>query len=229
MNASVTFACVCRSGGVYSSVWIERLCRQVREHLKPDRMICLLDGNVRLDSLSHIPPLSGVWCVPLPQPWPSWYSKICAFAPGLFAGRTVYADLDSLLLAPIDFAPVWAALEKGPERLALLSDFFNPRIAASGVMAWLPGPETERIYRAFAAQPEISSRWDRGDGYHIGRHPHLRLQSLLPGVFGSYKANKLQAGPRGFAHVSFHGLPKNNSFPPDHWVSRCWVGANTKL
>lgn len=209
---SLTVACVLRSGGVFTPEWVDRLATAAVQHIEADHVICLTD-------------MSTPWPdVDLKHKWPSWFSKLELFRPGLFSGPTVYFDLDTLILGPVDFGPVFDRLERGPEKLAMLSDFYNPKIPASGVMAWLPGPETEQIYHQFAANPEFSSRWDRGDGYHIGRHPHVRLQPLLPGVFGSYKKDQLREGPRGFKVVCQHGLPKFNDLPNAHWMCRAWRG-----
>lgn len=213
MDASVTFACVLRSGGVYDAQWVDRLCVQVITHLKPTHVVCL--SNILVASCE---------CQPLEHNWPGYFSKMELFRPGLFSGRVFYSDLDSLFLAPIDLSPVWAKLEQGPEKLAMLSDFFTPKIPASGVMAWIPCSETEMIYRQFVSEPQISTRWDRGDGYHIGRHPHVRLQDLMPATFASYKANRLQNTHAGFPHVSFHGKPKQNDLPVGHWAHRAWCG-----
>lgn len=212
---SITFVTALRSGGVYSPEWAERLNRQADEHLQPDYIECLSDLEVRC----------GV--IPFAHNWPGWFSKIEMFRPGLFSGVCVYSDLDSLLLGPIpNLRDKLATIGKDGPPLWMLSDFFNPKIPASGVMMWTPCAETEAIYHAFAAKPELSPRWDRGDGYHIGRHPHLRLQTIFPGVFASFKAHKLKATSAGFPHISFHGKPKQPDFPPEHWVSKAWLGTN---
>lgn len=161
--------------------------------------------------------------VPLLHNWPGYFSKMELLRPGLFSGPVLYFDLDSLILGPIDGLQLRLCNSTHPS-LFLLSDFYNPKIAASGVMAWLPSAETERIYHEYAAKPEFSDRWDRGDGFHIGRHPHLRLQPMFPGVFGSYKKDRLQDGPRGFKIISFHGKPKFNDLPPAHWTNIVWRG-----
>lgn len=217
-SASLTFVCVLRSGGVYSPQWVDRLCVQAITHLQPDRVVCLTD---------FAPWRGPSEIVPLVHPWPGWFSKLELFRPNLFSGPVFYCDLDSLILRPIDLRPLWPHLERAPWKLALLSDFFTPRIPASGVMAWLPSSSTNMVYRQFVSEPMISSRWDRGDGYHIGQHPHFRLQTMLPGAFGSYKADKLQTGPKDFPHVSFHGTPKQHDLPGTSWVRQTWERCQT--
>lgn len=208
-----TIVCVLRSGGVYSPLWVERLARHVRAHLWDASMVCLTD----------MPGVFPCHTVPLHHNWPGWFSKIELFRPGLFSGPGVYFDLDTLLLGPVDFSPLFADDDNAP-RLWLLSDFFSPSRAASGVMAWTPCDATERIYHDFAANPQIRAGWSNGDGSIIGRYPHARLQTALPGVFGSYKADKLHAGPRNFRIVCQHGKPKFNDLPETHWMVRKWKG-----
>lgn len=207
---SFTFACVLRSGGLYSPQWVERLCRQVREHLEPERIVCLTDM-----------PLDCCTRAQLTEGWPGWYSKIELFRPGLFAGPVFYADLDSLILRPI---PRLADKITTVARLLMLDDFYQPKIPASGVMAWVPSPATERIYHEFAERPMISSSWAKGDGWIIGRHPHGRLQSYFPGAFQSWNVCQRSAAPVTAAVLCFHGKTKNHSFAADHWITRAWLG-----
>lgn len=212
---SLTFAMVLRSGGVYSPMWVERLARQAREHLKPDRIVCLTDE-----------PPGGTQYVRLAHDWPGWFCKMELFRPGLFAENetVLYVDLDSLLVAPIPDlrARLDSVLRLHP--LMMLDDFYSPKLPASGVMAWRPCRETEKIYEKWAYHPHIAAGWRNGDGMHIGGHPHGRLQRYFPGVFGSFKKDKLHHGPRDFRIVCQHGLPKFNDLPDTHWMCRAWRG-----
>lgn len=213
-----TFACVLRSGGVFSPEWVERLCRDARAHLEPSRVVCLTDFDTECG-----PPIEAI---PLVHDWPGWHSKIELFRPGLFEGPVFYADLDSLILKPIpDLVETIAGMHiAARSSLALLSDFFTPTRPASGVMAWIPCAETEAIYHEFVKRPVCKPGWQNGDGAHIGQFPNLRLQIMFPGVFGSLKADKLDAGPKGFAHVSCHGKPKMCDLPLSHWMHKAWRG-----
>lgn len=204
---SFTVACVLRSGGVFDAAWVDRLRRQVDEHLQPDYFECLSDTEV-----------SCGW-LPLVHNWPGWWSKAELFRPGLFDGPVLYFDLDSVLVKPFDPTPLFCS-----DMLMMLDDFFCPQRPASGVMTWTPSETTERIYRDFAADPEAGMRTRYGDGGFIGQFRHDRLQRCLPGVFGSYKADRLQHGPRGFAHVSCHGRPKMHELPDGHWMHKAWIG-----
>lgn len=210
----MTFACVLKAKKqrVYSPLWVERLVRQARDHLRPSRIVCLTDT-----------PLKCCETIPLAHDWATWFSKIELFRPGLFSGPTFYVDLDSLILGHV------ADLERrivDPGRLMMLDDMYEPEQPASGVMAWVPSSETARIYSDFLRDPEAGMRTPDGDGRWIGQYPHLRLQRLFPGAFRSFKADKLDAGPGDTKICCFHGTPKFNDLDPAHWAYRIWEGPN---
>jgi hypothetical protein len=210
----MTFACVLKAKKqrVYSPIWVERLVRQAREHLRPSRIVCLTDT-----------PLTCCETIPLAHDWATWFSKIELFRPGLFSGPTFYVDLDSLILGSI------AELERlivEHGRLMMLDDLYEPEQPASGIMAWVPSPETSRIYSDFVRDPAAGMRTRDGDGGWIGQYPHLRLQNLFPGVFRSFKADKLDAGPGDTKICCFHGTPKFNDLDPVHWAYRAWEGSD---
>lgn len=212
----MTFVTVLRSGGVYSPMWVSRLNRQAREHLQPDRVACLED-------VFHFAP-PDYESLRLIHDWPGWHSKIELFRPGLFTGVCFYSDLDQLICGPIPNLRETLAKALDTCPLLLLDDFFTPSRPATGVIAWRPCAQTERIYTEFAARPVIRDGWQHGDGAHIGKFPHGRLQSIFPNTFGSLKAHKLNSGPGPFKVVCQHGVPKFNDLPPDHWMKRMWVG-----
>lgn len=220
---SLTVACVLRSGGVYSISWVERLSRQVRRHLGVP-LTCLSDatpleiGNHPGFSLE----IHSVRWEPLMHCWPGWWSKLELFRPGLFSGPVVYFDLDTAIVGPIPALESQIAHHGG---LWMLSDFYAPQRPASGVMAWIPSPETERIYHDFARDPAAGMQTRFGDGGFIGRYPHGRLQTLFPGVFASYKAQHLDRGPAGYRVICLHGRPKFPDFPREHWMRRAWEGS----
>ena len=45
---------------------------------------------------------------------------------------------------------------------------------------------------------------------------------IYPGMFGSYKVDKLEYGPKDFSVVCFHGTPKMHELP-DTWVEEAWM------
>lgn len=214
---SFTFACVLRSGGVYTPDWVARLCRDAATHLKPSRSVCLTDVDWGCPDEILKRDLLG--------PWPGWFSKLELFRPGLFDGPVLYVDLDSLILKPIPLLNEFLArLGKAWTSLALLDDFYAPNRAATGVMAWTPSPATEAIYTEFARRPVIKPGWNNGDGSIIGQYPHYRLQAMFPGAFQSWKVQEKLRKPVTGSVLCFHGEPKNNSFPANHWVTKHWIG-----
>jgi len=217
---SLTFVTVMRSGGAYDHTWTQRLCRQVRNHLQPDQIVCLTD-DFNGGAPIMCAPFEAVRLVPLPQPWPGWFSKLNLWAPGLFEGPVLYVDLDSLILKPI---PDLEAKIVAGGRLLLLDDFFAPHRAATGVMAWVPCAETEAIHAEFCRRPVCKPGWSNGDGSIVGQYVHRGLQPLFPGVFQSWKIQEKLRQPVTGSVLCFHGQPKNDSFPPDHWVTKAWKG-----
>jgi len=113
----ITYACVLRSGGIYTPEWVRKLSRAVGFHAsRPHRFVCLSDVDVPCERIE------------LSSDLPGWYAKLELFRPGLFDGPVVYLDLDTLVIG--DLTPL-EAIADGP--LAMLSDFYQPRMAASGV------------------------------------------------------------------------------------------------
>ena len=215
---SLTVAMVLRSGGgVFTPLWVERLVRQVRKHLNPDHIVCLSD-------LELFPSMDPLRVSSLRHDWPGWFAKLELFRPGLFSGATIYFDLDTAIVGPI---PRLGETIVHENRLLLLDDFFRPNLAATGVMAWMPSPQTERIYHDFVHNPRIRSGWSNGDGSLIGAYEHSRLQHVFPGVFGSLKAHRLDRGPIGFKVICQHGRPKFHELPDSHWMYRHWIAEPT--
>lgn len=211
----LTAVTVLKLGGCYSPIWVDRLVRQIKEHIRPDRIVCLTDMDVKSCEV-----------IPLKHGWPGWHSKLELFRPDILSGPTVYLDLDSAVLGPVPFRESrifqFEELTGDPVVLWMLDDFYVPSRPASGVMAWTPSANTEHIYEKFASHPECLPGFKNGDGAIIGKHWHGRLQKAFPGVFGSYKAHKLQAGPRDFKVVCWHGPPKFPDLPKDNWARREW-------
>lgn len=213
----LTFVTVLRSGGIYRPAWVHRLNRQAARHLNPTRIVCLTD-YVQTPRCHD-----GVEFLPLVHhEWSGWFAKLELFRPHLFHedDACLYVDLDSLIVAPI---PNLERTIHEKRRLLMLDDFYSPKLPASGVMAWTPSGATENVYFSFLSRPVMRPGWRHGDGIVIGNHPHGRLQPLFPGAFGSFKKDQLHAGPKRFSVCCFHGLPKNNDFAIDHWVTKAWL------
>lgn len=213
----VTVACVLRSGGVYTPEWVERLRSQVRRHLQQKHdFVCLSDVSLP----------SGIDRVPLDCDYPRWWSKLELFRPGIFLGeRVIYLDLDLLIVGDI------GDLASYPGEFAMLEDFMVPGLMSSSIMAWNPGG-TFGFWRFIQNNQPIfdhSFRQHRNFRFGGGRmDPFLNimatrkdgLQSLYPGMIGSYKVHHLEAGPGDFRIVDFHGKPKVTDL--GGWVREAW-------
>ncbi|KAB0681419.1 hypothetical protein [Aureimonas leprariae] len=138
---TATLATVCKGGGRYDAVWVERLFRGARRFAPAfERFVCLTD--LALD-------VPGVERVPLERSWPAWWSKLEAFRPGLFDGTTVLCDLDTVFAGD--------ASRLAEPGLAAMEDFFHKGRLSSALMRW-SGDELGFVHAAFAAEPE---RWMR--------------------------------------------------------------------
>lgn len=209
-----TVACVLRSGGDFSATWVERLRAGVSRHLSlPHRFVCLTDVP------DHRIP--GVVRIPHRNDWPKWWPKVSLFRAGLFAGPVLYLDLDTLPVGSLDALAGYS----GP--LAMLSDFYQPHMAASGVMAWTPSRETEAIHEAFMADPAGVMRRHRArmDLWFRTVCPKpVRLQDEFPGQIVSLKAHARKWAPEGASIVCGHGHPRFSS-PDAGWAHDVWKAA----
>jgi hypothetical protein len=211
----VTVACVLKTGGDFDARWVHALRRGVNRWLKGYRFVCLTDD-----------PQVGLWGLPLRQPWPKWWAKLNLFAPGTFTGPVLAMDLDTLPVGDLrDLASY-----RGP--LAMLNDFFDasprhrrrsePR-AQSGVLAFVPGAETERLWREWTADPAGHMARYRGDGEWLHEHATPdRLQTLYPGQIASLKVDAQDGPPPGCRLVCGHGRPRFTS-PAAGWAHELWA------
>lgn len=199
---------VLRLGGTYDVPWVHALKRGLNRHLTDFRFVCLTDAYL---------PTYGVR---LEHDWPGWWAKVELFRPGLFPrGELVlYMDLDSL---PVGDLSCFRAYEG---ELAVLSDFYQPRIMASGVMLFRPGERTEAIYAAFCADPEgiMAGHRTRSDHWYakVMGEPD-RLQDLFPGNIVSFKRDARHGPPDGSVLVCGHGNPRFSS-PDAGWAHKEW-------
>lgn len=204
-----TFVMVLRQSVVFRPEWVERLARQAKTHLKPDRVVCFSDVDVPCER------------IPLITTWQGWFSKVEMFRPGLLSGPCLYADLDTLILRPIP--DLWETIQR-ESKLLLLSDLGAPHRPQSGVVGWVPCHQTARIFVDFAHNPARGLQTRHGDGGWMGRYPHARLQTFWPDVFRSFKYQNLDAGPRDTVVCCFHGRPKFNNLHANHWAVKYWLG-----
>lgn len=211
---SLTIATVLKTGGHYDAGWVKRLEREVFGMCQtPHRFFCLSD----VEDLGEF-----VKVVPLIHDWPGWWSKFELFREGIFPdGQVLYFDLDTLLVRPIDFLAGAVDCD-----LMMLSDFYRPNLAASGLMGWDTRSGFECIYRRFA---ENSQRWlkeRRGDQEVIERlAPTGRIrfwQDDFPHRVVSYKVHCKMGLPGRARVVCFHGRPRPDEVTKG-WMAGRWV------
>lgn len=201
-----TVAAVFRSGGgVYDERWVRALAEGIDLWAGDARFICLSD--VQID---------GIDTAPLDRDWPGWWAKMELFRPGLFGGPVLYMDLDTLPVGRLDDLLFYSG------DFAMISDFYRPHLAQSGVMAWTPGARTDEIWRAFEDDPQKAMSGFRGDGEFIrdAAHDADRLQDLYPGHIVSYKVHATD-GPGAARLVCGHGDPRFSS-PSAGWAHDLW-------
>jgi hypothetical protein len=182
-------ALVYKTGGDYTSEYVNRLADSLKAY---GPVTCLTDSTKPINCRT----------IPLTHDLPGWWSKIELFKT-FKTGRTVYFDLDTVING--DISPLFGL--KGP--FAMLSDFYKPRQAASGVMVW-DGDYSwlwDRFKPSEIGQYNKPSQW--GDqGYLSNNLTNItRIQEQCPELVASYKASTLQQRQKA-AIVCYHGRPR---------------------
>lgn len=216
---AVTVACVLRSGGDFDMTWVRKLWTGVLRFLPRSRFSLLTDdANAALTFTVNTPRPEAVDLNLLLYDWPGWWSKLELFRPGLFepGERVLYLDLDTLPVGDL------ADLAAYSGAFGMMTGFYRD-ILQSGVMAWTPGPATDRLWAGFTYNPERAIRSERGDGEWIGpRVPEAdRLMDLYPGQIVSLKVHAKEGPPDGARLVLGHGQPRFSD-PAAGWAHMEW-------
>ncbi len=210
----LTVACVLKSGGIYSPLWVERLRAQVASNLPTaGRFVCLSDVEVSCER------------IPLLHNWPGWWSKIELFkmihGPVLFVG---------------DLSDIANQCARGP--LTVLRDFYRlENGVGSGVMGW--NGNFSFIYDKFRAASDTWIDMFRGGDQRfieatVDLDTVIRWQDVLPGQLASYKVHcvrpNLTVGsaatiPDGPRIICLHGQPKFADMPPTDEIRLRWEQA----
>lgn len=204
-------ACVCKSGGDFGPVHVQRLYDQVVKHTtKPFKFVVLTD----FEELFATPQFNAIELV---EDWPGWWSKIELFRR---LPQALYLDLDTTIVSNID--DIVYMEDHTYDVLYALEEFQRPggrRPAkgvrlGSGVMWW--NGDFSYLYKAFADNPEFLmkrystlSSW--GDQAFIRDHARWwdQLQKRLPGRFVSFKYEVKESGlPPDASVVCYHGKPR---------------------
>ena len=218
-----TVCCLFVRGHVpYTADYVVKLAAMVRRWMdRPYRFVCLTDQPKllrRWDGIETITvtPFKGLY---------AWWNKVQLFDPWIgLSGRTLYLDLDTLVVGPLapvlDFPAPFALLPhegrfdgKGPRKVVKR---FN-----SSVMVWNPGHATYLL--AAAWHPTVSERlW--GDQDWIGEQ--MPDAATMPaGWFPRLSA--IRGGPvPSEAKVILAKSPKNAEAARRWaWVRQVWRAA----
>ena len=204
----LTVACV--DAGNYlgrGREYVEKLRRMVARHLSlPHVFTCLTDygpvGNEHGDAPTFF--------IALPPGLRGWWNKIVLFRPGLFEGRVLYLDLDSVITGPLD--PLAAA--KGILHLDRWG--WDRKVYGSGVMVFDAGEHAD-IWEKFT--PEVPRKFEGDQDFitSLGGWP-----ALPDGLCVSYRYHCKKGPPAGASVVCFHGSPKMHQLPAGHWAHEHW-------
>lgn len=152
----------------------------------------------------------GVQCIKLTPGRVGWWNKLECFAPGLFEGRCVFLDLDTIVTGPLD------PLVKHKGCLHLDDWGWPTNTYGSGVMVWQSGEHADAWLKF---TPDVAHRL-KGDQDWLTA---LGGWDALPrGLNVSYRYHAKDGPPAGASTVSFHGSPKPHELPAEHWVHGYW-------
>jgi hypothetical protein len=187
--AVITVACV--EWGDYlgrGTLYVRALAAMVADNLpEPHRFVCLTDQPAR-----H----PGIDCVELQPGRVGWWNKLELFRPGLFEGRVLFLDLDSIITGPL------TELVESKGIIHLRDWGWTHDVYGSGVMVWDAGEHADvwicadpRRFGTYHGDQDFITElggWDRFP-------PHLAR---------SYRYHCKDIVPKGCAVVCFHGEPK---------------------
>lgn len=189
--------------------YVENLQRMVRMNLTlPHRFVVVTDDAA-----------SNYRCPVMMAEHKGWWEKLRIFKRGLFKGRVLFLDLDTIIVGNIDHIASYEG------NFATLHDFWRPMGLGPAVMLFDP-EWAEFIYGEWAAErfPKGDPRGDQGwlENLNQGR---IRkevdiLQDMYPGEFVSYKTHCIQGIPEGARVVCFHGKPRPHEV--GGWVRDYW-------
>ncbi len=213
-----TIICVLKSGGIYDAEWVRKLRDGVARNLTgAHRFVCLSDVEVPCERIE------------LEDDWPGWWAKVAMFKAGVIEDRTVYLDLDTAIVGPID------DLFHIPAPFAMLENMSNPGMVGSGVM-WFNGKAPYGVYEKFVRQPEAYiAHYERNaqteNGSYLGDQALIwdtlgrdvpYIQDYFPGIH-SYKRTCRKGLPPDARIVVFPGSPKPTELT-DPWLLEAWNG-----
>lgn len=212
--AVLTFLCALRSGGGFNAEWVRKLRDGVARHMSlPHRFVCLTDDDVPCERI-------------LPaHDWPGWWIKAELFRPGVVTGPTVFLDLDTVIVGPLErLATVdedYALIDLRGNGWAQLGAMFlkNPPHQVYNFMA----ADCSRLMRHYEKKANGQYVGDQALWKDVMGHINIpKLTDLLPGFFVSYKLHCKRGVPAGASVVCFHGKPRPGDVA-DPWMREAWA------
>ncbi len=199
----ITVACV--EWGNYllrGTEYVMKLRSMVARHLSlPHRFVCLSDDPVGRP---------GVQRIALTPGREGWWNKVELFRPGLFTGRVLALDLDTVIVGSLDEL----VATKGTVHL---TDWgWEKNCYGNAIMVWDAG-EHEEVWTRYT--PEVAKRL-RGDNewmFELGGWP-----AFPKGLNVSYRYHAKDGPPAGAVTVSMHGRPKCHEITRG-WVAEAWA------
>lgn len=207
-----TFVTVMQSGGIYTPEWVRKLSVGIARHAPAHHFMVLTDQPEECGEFAQ--------AVPVFATDRGWWTKLQLFSPAMQAaigkGRpVVYLDLDTLLVG--DLSDLCAVPTVQPA-LTLLSDLFQPRELASGVMTWEAGhASVESAYQHARASRHRGTR--RRMDFTLREVVPMdqpRLQDHVPGQIWSLKRGCDDGPPPDARVICAHG--------PKKWV-KAWAAS----
>lgn len=219
-------ALVLKSGGTYTVDYVSKLANSIeRNSTIPIKIVCLSDIEFSLP---------GIERVTLKHGYPGWWSKIELFRPDLKLERTVYFDLDTIILGNIDILLNLAT----KERLYVLRGFNQRPLLpayrhnfATGIMVGNFSAHPS-VYRSFVANSSFymgieRKDWRQGDQGFIAPIVGMEepsIQSMLPEnyIVGRKITKNGKRIPNQARILAWSGEPRIDQLASDHPVTRLW-------
>lgn len=193
--------------------YVERLRDNLSEHMTVPYTLYAI-SELQYEGINTIVPQPNV---------KGWWQKLVIFKPGMFVEKTLFLDLDTIIVGNIDFLADYQG------HFAMPHDFWRKNGLGPAVMLFDP-KWAEFIYEEWAAQkfPQTDPRGDQGWMESMNQGRMRRdvdiMQDLYPGAFYSYKDACTNGIPEGAKVVCFHGIPRPHQaggWVKDYWREPC--------
>jgi hypothetical protein len=202
MKHKYTIACVCKTGREYTPEHVDILQNMVKRHVKvPYEFVCVSDVKQNCRT------------VLFEQDFPGWWSKIELFRKGIFSGKVLFMDLDTIVCGNItDYLT-----KPQSNRLYMMTEFDYPKEVSSCFMAWdTDKVDLSHLYNNFIKNPaRFMQHYDndykpfRGDQLYISKNQKFdRINSLSSQKIMSYRvhyAKQKVAPQKDVSLVAFGG------------------------